>query len=164
MAFLDSCFMATVGIPSDSGSFRLGNRKIALAVSSDCEVACSISVNPLESIFNPLNKIFVVEMQIRGSAVGFMRHVNACCRQASSITVTRYVKHRGETKSRRYTKKLGSRSSCLGRCLVSPRGTMCMSGDWMRIRKSCVFRKIPPAFQYTTHKSDDARRGRGVSL
>ncbi|GBP95971.1 hypothetical protein EVAR_76116_1 [Eumeta japonica] len=102
-------------------------------------------------------------MQSRGSAVGFMRHVNACCRQASSITVTRYVIHRGETKSRRYTKKLGSRSSCLGRCLVSPRGTMCMSGDWMRIRKSCVFRKIPPAFQYTTHKSDDARRGRGVS-
>ncbi|GBP44293.1 hypothetical protein EVAR_27250_1 [Eumeta japonica] len=40
-----------------------------------------------------LHERFVVERQIRGSAVGCMLHVNACCRQASTMDFRELTPH-----------------------------------------------------------------------
>ncbi|GBP93308.1 hypothetical protein EVAR_66541_1 [Eumeta japonica] len=42
---------------------------------------------------NPIVTRFVVERQIRGSAVGCMLHGNACCRQASTIDFRELTPH-----------------------------------------------------------------------
>ncbi|GBP83413.1 hypothetical protein EVAR_62427_1 [Eumeta japonica] len=46
---------------------------------------------------------FVVERQIRGSAVGCMLHVNACCRQASTMDFRELTPHTIQCKTRNAT-------------------------------------------------------------
>ncbi|GBP41347.1 hypothetical protein EVAR_84690_1 [Eumeta japonica] len=55
-------------------------------------LTCSISVNPLESIFNHLIEIRSGEADSR-VMVGCMLHVNACCRQASTMDFRELTPH-----------------------------------------------------------------------
>ncbi|GBP51436.1 hypothetical protein EVAR_37272_1 [Eumeta japonica] len=53
----------------------------------NCKIAAVFDIcQSFEINIQPFGKRFVVERQIRGSAVGCMLHVNACCRQASTTT------------------------------------------------------------------------------
>ncbi|GBP45686.1 hypothetical protein EVAR_35955_1 [Eumeta japonica] len=71
---------------------------------------------------------FIVERQIRGSAVGCMLHVNACCRQASCLCLMMPKSQGGRAIISKFVTKIDAAAfefrklvtnSCLARCFIA---------------------------------------------